>query len=169
VTSSDTTAERPTSEPVPGGRGNRDEVGQVERDRPHLRMVPRILEDIARMPGHHQHRLRDVERGAAAEPDHRIGAMVAERSAARHRLRARRIAPDAVEHRDIESGRAQRGNEAARDRELCQRAIGDDQRPREAAFPEVRSHQRRRARAEVDGGGKTELVDGHGGSQMISK
>ena len=38
-------------------------------DRPHLRMVPRVLEDVARVRRHQRDRLGDVERRAAAEAD----------------------------------------------------------------------------------------------------
>ena len=57
-----------------GGRRQRDEIRQLAVDRPHVRMVPCVFEDVARMRRHQRDRLGDVERRAAAQADHRVGA-----------------------------------------------------------------------------------------------
>ena len=95
VTSSEITDERPTSEPVPAVVGTATNHGSGCVDRPHLRMVPRVLEDVARVLGHQRDRLRDVERGAAADADDAVGTMRTKRCGALHHLAAHRIAADA--------------------------------------------------------------------------
>jgi hypothetical protein len=122
-------------------------------------MIPRVLEHVAVVARHHHHRLGDVERRAAAEADDRVGVVGPCGRAAGHRLRAGRIAGDAIEHRDVEAGVAQRRDERMSDRQLRQCAVGDDQRAREPFFAQVRPDLAGGARAEADRGGKADGLD----------
>ncbi len=99
VSSSEITLERPTSEPVPAVVGRATKCGSACCTGARRRCVPRVVEHVALVHGHHGHRLGDVERGAAAEADDRVGAVGPERRRAGHHLRRRRVAEHAVEHR----------------------------------------------------------------------
>ena len=72
-------------------------------DRAHLRVIPRILEHVAVVRGHERDGFGDVERRAAAESDHGVGAMVLERGSAARRLAGDRIAPDVGIDGDVEA------------------------------------------------------------------
>ena len=87
-----------------GGRRERDEVGEGAVDRPNLRMVPRVFEDVAGMRGHQRNSLRDIERCAAAHPDHRVGVVRLVRRDALVHLTAHRVAPDARKDGNAQAG-----------------------------------------------------------------
>jgi hypothetical protein len=142
------------------GRGQGDEVGQWIDDRPHLRVVPGVLEDVALVHPHHADHLGHVQRGAAAEADHAVRAVLPERLRAGHCLARRRVAGHAVEDRRIEA--AEVAAELGQHGQRGQRAVGDDQGPLAPRLAQVLRDQAARARAEVDGGGKGESMEVHG-------
>ena len=141
------------------GRRQRDEVRQIVLDRPHLWVIPGVFEHVARMDRHQRDRLGDVERSAAAQPDDRIGAMLAERRNAVLNLGFHRIAPDFRINADLEP--VQIGDELLEHRQRRDAAVGHDERALEAVRAEMLGHERARARPEVDGRRKGETVDGH--------
>ena len=103
VASSDTTAERPTSEPVPAVVGKAMKYGSA-------RSIGRTCgwsHAYSRMsPGwrrHQRDRLGDVERRAAAQADHRVGAVRLVGGDAFVDLASDRVAPDAGEDADVEA------------------------------------------------------------------
>jgi hypothetical protein len=149
-------------------RGQRHEVGQFVDDGTHLRVVPDVFDDVAVVHRHQRHDLRDVERGATAEGDHAVGTVRLERRRAGHHLAGGRVAEDAVEHADVQP--AQVAAEFGQHRQRAERTVGDDQRALQPLLQQVRTDERARAGAEVDGRRERELGDGHRGCfQMISK
>ena len=159
VSSSLITAERPTSEPVPEVVGSATKYGRSLVDGPHLRVVPHVLEDVALVRGGDADHLGHVERRAAAEADHAIGAMRLEGGRARHHLAGGRVAEHAGEHGHLQP--RQMGLELGQHRQRGQRLVGDDQRALEALLAQVLRHFLARAGAEVDGGGKGKAADAH--------
>jgi hypothetical protein len=92
----------------------------------HLRVVPRVLDDVARVRGRDADHLGDVQRRAAAEADDAIGSVRLEGRRALHHLAGGRIAEHAAEHRDLEA--LQVAAELGQHRQRRQRLVGDDQR-----------------------------------------
>ena len=66
-------------------------------------MVPGVLENVAGMGGHQRDGLRDVERRAAAQSDHGVGAVGLVRGDTLAHLAPHRIAPDSGKDRGIEA------------------------------------------------------------------
>ncbi len=143
-----------------GGRRQRDEPGDGRGDRAHLRMVPRILEDVAVVVRHQRDGLGHVQRGAAADADDRIRAMRLVRGRAGHHLAAHRVAEDLREHADGETGQV--GDQRGEQRQRGDAAIGDQQRARDALRLQVVGDELARAGAEMDGGREAEAFDAHG-------
>ena len=108
-------------------------------DRPHLRVVPHILQHVAIVHGHHAHHLGHVQRRAAAKADHGVGAMGLERRRASHHLCAGGVAKDTIKHADGQACRVcQQGLELRHHRQRSQRAVGDDQRALDAHVQQMR-------------------------------
>jgi hypothetical protein len=141
------------------GGGQRHEVRQLMGDRPHLRMVPHVLDHVAVVHRHQRDHLGHVERGAAAEADHAVRPVRLERRRTGHHLARGRVAEDAVEHGDVQA--LQVGAELGQQRQLGERAVGHDQRALQALLEQVRADQRARAGAEVDRGGERKAGDAH--------
>ena len=95
-------------------------------DRAHLRVVPRIFEDVTVMRCHERDGFGDVEGRAAAETDHGVGVMVLEGDRPAHCLARDGVAPDVGIHGDVETGQV--GDERFQHRQRRDAAIGDDQR-----------------------------------------
>src|SRR6185503_1740763 len=127
-------------------------------------MVPRILEHVARMNRHQCDGLRDVERGATAKADHRVGAVGAIRISTRAHLRRYGVALDARIHAGIEPRK--RAEELGEHRKRGDSLVGNDERAPASRFREVRRNELSRPRTEVDRRRESKLVDRH---QMISK
>jgi hypothetical protein len=120
-------------------------------------MIPRIFEDVARMIRHQRDRLCDVECRAAADADHAIGLVRAERIRTLHHLASNRIAANARKDCMLHTGEP--GDEARKHEQSGQPAIGDHERTCATRIDEVARNLARRAVAEQDRGGKGELVD----------
>jgi hypothetical protein len=141
------------------GRRQRDEMRQRLFDRPHLRMVPGVLEHVARMHRHQRDDLRYVESGSAAETDHRIGTVRAIGIDTGAHLRCDRVSLDAGIHADLKSGK--RAAEIGEHRQRREALVGNDQRALAADAREVLSNELSCARPEVDRRRKRELLDVH--------
>jgi hypothetical protein len=109
-----------------GGRGQGDEVRQRAAYRAHFRMVPGVFEDVAGVTRHQRDRLRDVECSAAAQADHRVGAVRLVGGDSFLDLAPHRVAPDAGEDADMEARK--RGDDIREERQRRNAAIGDDER-----------------------------------------
>ncbi len=164
VTSSDTTLERPTSEPVPAVVGSATKYGIGRSIGRTCGWSHAYSSTSPGCVGHQRDRLRDVERGAAAQADHRVGAMRLVRRGAAADLARDRVAPDLRVDGDVESREV--GDERRQQRQRGDAAVGHDQRPADAGFLEVPGDELARAGAEMDGRGEAEAGDrgrGHGG------
>ncbi len=80
-----------------GGR-NRNEAGQRLRDRARLRVVPRVLENVAGVYHHQRDGFCDIERGSATDSDDAVGAVRVVGRHAFHDLAADRVSQDAREN-----------------------------------------------------------------------
>ncbi len=129
VTSSEITDERPTSEPVPAVVGTATKYGSAAVDRPHLRVVPRVFEDVAGMIRHQRDRLRDVERRAAADADRRCRLDAPGYASAPAITWLRTGLPQMPENTACVTP-AQLAEEALEDGQGRESAIGDDERTR---------------------------------------
>ena len=69
-----------------------------------MRVVPRILDDVAIVHRHQCHHFGDVERGSTTDADHAVGLLRAERVTALHRLRRGWIAVHPCKQMHIQSG-----------------------------------------------------------------
>ena len=125
-------------------------------------MVPCVLDRVATVRSENADDLRDVERGAAAESDHAVGSVLAKCLPAGVRLGRGGIAEHAVEHGDLQPCLAQRRDKRLCDRQLRERAVGDDERARVSALLKVRADERGRTGAEMDRRRKRKAVDRHG-------
>ena len=128
-------------------------------------MIPCVLEHVALVDGHQRDRLGDVERGASAQSDDRIGTMLAEGGDAVGDLAFDRIAPDVGIHGDVEP--MQVGDELRKQRQRGDAAVGDDQRALQALRGQVLGDELARARAEVNGRREGKSVDGHRAADPI--
>lgn len=126
-------------------------------------MVPHVLQHIAVVHGHQADDLGHIQRRAAPEADDGVRAMCLVGGSAGHHLRTGGVAEDAVEHGHVQA--RQVALELRHHGQRGQGAVGDDQGALDAAFQQVRSDELASARAEGDGGGESETVDGvaHGG------
>ena len=164
VESSEITLERPTSEPVPAVVGKATNQGSSTLDRPHAWMVPCVFENVARMSRHQRDRLGDVERGAAAEADHCVGAMCLEGGHAVVDLALHRVAPDLRVRRHLEPGKIV--DERFQHRQRGDAAVGDDQRSLHTLRDQVLGDELARAGTEVDGRREGEAMNGHDKARM---
>jgi hypothetical protein len=128
-------------------------------------VVPHVFEDVALVGGGHSDDLGHVERGAATETDHAVGAVRLEGGGTVHDLAAGRVAEHARKHRHVQPREV--GAELGQHRQCAQRAVGHDQGALAAGGQQVRAHQFARTGTELDGGGKGEGMDAHGGSGWI--
>ena len=144
-----------------GGR-QRDEVRQIAVNRSHLRVIPHVFHDVAFVRSHHGDHLRDVQAGTTAEADDAVGPVCARSRGAFHDLSPRGVAVNAGEHGDIEPG-AETVAEVGHDGQGGEPLVRDDDRAFDTGFAQMIADQLARAGAELDGGGETELGDGHGG------
>ena len=160
VFSSDTTAERPTSEPVPAVVGSATNPRDRLRDRAHLGMVPRVVEDVAVVVRHQRHGLGDVERGAPPPMPMTASARCALYAAAPAITWLRTGLPEmSGKDRDVEPG--QIGHQCPEQRQRGDAAVGDQQRARNALRFQVVGDEFARAGTEVDRGREAEAFDAH--------
>src|SRR5207249_3487568 len=129
-------------------------------DETHIRMIPGVLENVARVRRHQGNGLGHIECGAAAQADDGVGAVRLVRRDAIHDLASHGIAPDVGVDIDGKAGKA--GDEFLEQRQRRNPAIGDDERAFAAVRLQMLRDQPARAGAEMDGGWKGKLRQRHG-------
>jgi hypothetical protein len=111
------------------------------------------------MNRHQRDGLRDVEGGATAKADHRVGAVRAIRIGTVAHLRRYGVALYARIHAGIQSG--ERAAELGEHRQRSNPLVGDDERAPATCPHQVRRNELSRPRAKVDRGRESEFVDRH--------
>ena len=134
-------------------------MGQRLADRPHLRVIPRVLENVARMRRHHRNRLRDIERSPSADTDDAVGVMRAIRPRTLHHLASHRVAPDAGKDGMLDACKL--ALESGENRQRGKAPIGHDQRTRTSRGEQVCRHFTACTGAEHDRRRKGEAMQAH--------
>jgi hypothetical protein len=101
-------------------------------------VIPDVFDDVPRVDSHQGHHLRNIERSAAAEPDHCVGAKLTEGSCARHGLRRSGIARHSGVGFNRQAG-TKRSTEFTQYGQRGDPLVGHDERPLDAALAQMRT------------------------------
>ena len=134
------------------GRGQGHKIRQLVGDGPHVRVIPHVFQNVAFMCGRHAHHFGYVQRRTTAKADHTVRLVRLVGRCTIHHLAARGVAKHTAVNGHVQP--RQMGFELRQNRQCAQGFVGDDKRPLEAVFKQMRGNEFARACAEFDGGGE---------------